>query len=140
MQSVNRVLAELGCADKPTLVLLNKVDAATDEASMQILERIAPASIRISAKTGAGLDAVAAWVRAEHRSERVRVILRTGAGNGQLLAELTRTSEVLGRRYDDSTVELDVIIRADRLEALIGRHESIEVREADASPLPPASV
>jgi GTP-binding protein HflX len=140
MKSVNGVLAELGCADKPTLVLLNKVDAATDEAALQILERIAPNSIRISARTGAGLDAVAEWVRTEHRSERVRVTIRTGAGNGQLLAELTRAAEVLGRRYDDSHVELDVLIRSDRLDALTGRHESIEVRETDASPAPPASV
>lgn len=140
MQSVNRVLDELGCADKPTLVLLNKVDTVTDEAALQVLERIAPASARISARTGQGLDAVTAWVQAEHRNEHVRVTLQTQAGDGQLLAELTRSAEVLDRRYTDSHVELDVLIRTDRLDALMGRYDSLEVVNGNGTSTPPAAV
>jgi len=38
--SVGGVLAELGCQDKPTLVLLNKIDRAHDPATVQKIERI----------------------------------------------------------------------------------------------------
>jgi GTP-binding protein HflX len=51
------VLAELGAGDRPTLTVFNKTDAAT-AAQLRAARQLIPEGLFISAKTGAGLEAL----------------------------------------------------------------------------------
>ena len=50
------MLKELGCDDKPTLLVLNKVDRVADRSSLQVLEAHHPQAVAVSGLTGEGLD------------------------------------------------------------------------------------
>ncbi|MCI0743419.1 MAG: GTPase HflX, partial [Gemmataceae bacterium] len=56
IQAVNKVLDELGCKDKPTLLVLNKVDQVTDVSRLHVLEKHHPRSVTISAAKRIGLE------------------------------------------------------------------------------------
>jgi GTP-binding protein HflX len=51
------VLAELGAGERPTLTVFNKTDAAT-AAQLRAARQLIPEALFISAKTGAGLEAL----------------------------------------------------------------------------------
>jgi len=127
VDAVNVVLAELKCDQVPTLCLLNKMDAVGNDADGFILAARLPKAIPISARTGAGLDRVAAEVRRIAAAECVDVTLRVHAGDGRLLAILDREAKVRHRRYVGSDVELSVFIDRRHLNKLAGQHPTLEV-------------
>jgi GTP-binding protein HflX len=55
-QAVLSVLGELGAADKPILVVLNKIDLAGDRSWLEITKKEFSNAIFLSAKTGENLD------------------------------------------------------------------------------------
>jgi GTP-binding protein HflX len=127
VDAVQQVLEELGCGDRPTLTLLNKVDVATDEAMITVLENRLPRTLCISAKTGAGLDRLVDRVLEEMQRQAVLVTLRAGASNGRAIAEIDRLAEVLDRRYLNNTAELDLRIDRTQLRQLLGRYPDLQV-------------
>ncbi|MCH8965735.1 MAG: GTPase HflX, partial [Planctomycetes bacterium] len=131
MDSVCSVLAELGCATNETLVVLNKCDAVVDQTEIQVIESKVPDCVRISAKTGDGLDDLREYVLKQVGSRANNVTLRTHAGNGEALAFLDRHATILDRRYyaeaDSSMTEIDVRISPAKLNQLRHRIDGIEV-------------
>ncbi len=72
METVYDTLGQLGVMGKPVITLLNKTDCLDDGMTGNVTgDRRADAVVRISAKTGAGLDAFDAVVR---------ISAKTGAG------------------------------------------------------------
>src|SRR5205823_10354949 len=55
IKAVNGVLKELGCADKPTLLVLNQIDRVTDRSYLDVLQKNHRRSVAVSAATGQGL-------------------------------------------------------------------------------------
>jgi GTP-binding protein HflX len=121
------VLSELGCGDMPTLALLNKVDIAEDEAAIQVLENRLPRSLRISARTGLGIERLLQVVIEEMKSQALRVTVRATAGNGRLMAEIDRMADVLERRYDGEAAEMVLSIDRTQFDQLLGRHPELQV-------------
>ncbi|MEO0530911.1 MAG: GTPase HflX, partial [Planctomycetota bacterium] len=103
IRAVYSVLEELGIEEKDTLLVLNKADVA-DEASLTVLEKRYPGSVRISAHTGDGLDQLAVAVSDALSREFVEADVVTSVGNGRLLAYLAKHGEVLSRTFTDETV------------------------------------
>ena len=58
IESVDKVLAEIGCGEKPVLKVLNKVDAVRKIGDVEMLQTLFPDAVCISAKTGFGLEEV----------------------------------------------------------------------------------
>src|SRR5262249_60653849 len=58
IKAVNRVLAELGCADKPTLLVLNKGDRLAAPSLLHVLQRPHPRAVAVSAAAGHRLRAL----------------------------------------------------------------------------------
>jgi GTP-binding protein HflX len=56
VEEVNKVLAEIGAADTPQIAVWNKVDLAGLEPGVERDECASINRVRVSAKTGAGLD------------------------------------------------------------------------------------
>jgi len=108
VKAVMAVLTELGCSEHRILPLLNKIDAAEDIALVQTLERQLPGALRISARSGRGLDQLVQRVGEVMRGDVRRVRVRLPASDGKALAFIEHHGEVLDRRYEDHSVELDV--------------------------------
>ena len=110
IRAVLEVLEQLGCAEKPQLPVLNKIDAVEDESVLTVAEHMLPAALRVSATQRWGLDQVRDRLRQHVRAQRVRVTLQTDAGNGKLLAYLASNGEVLARHFNGDRVDVDVYL------------------------------
>jgi len=127
VDAVIAVLTDLGCAEHRILPLLNKIDVAEDAAVIQMLERRMPTAIRISAKTGRGLDLLVERVKEVMRGSIHRARVLVPLADGKAMAFLRHHAEILDSRYMDHTVELDVRLGARDLSILREKHSSAQV-------------
>jgi GTP-binding protein HflX len=63
IQAVREVLAEIGAADVPEIIVVNKADIA-DPVTLKTLQTREPRTVVVSARTGAGIDELRATVEA----------------------------------------------------------------------------
>jgi GTPase len=102
--AVRAVLADIGAAGVPELIVVNKIDAA-DPVVLQTLRARAPGSLSVSAKTGAGLPALRDAIEAAlpHLDVPVRVIVPYSRGD--LVARAHAEGEVIAAEHtDDGTL------------------------------------
>jgi GTP-binding protein HflX len=105
---VRNVLADLGAAEIDELVVLNKIDLATDRAALEGLRsRLAPA-VLVSARTGAGIDALTDVIRQRATSREEIVTLSIPAGDGRTLASVASLGAVRERRWVGDRCEVTV--------------------------------
>lgn len=109
-EAVMGVLKELGCAGNRSLVLLNKVDHPASAANLPLLRRQLPEAVTISAKTGEGLMELAGLVRQQVIGPACRATVRLKTQDGRAIVFVENHAQVLDRRYDDHTVDIDVIM------------------------------
>jgi GTP-binding protein HflX len=124
---VDQVLAELGLQEKPVLHVFNKVDQVEDATLSAMQERIAnllPNSVFVSSVTPDGLEPLRRALIVALRGRTNVAELRLGAGEGKLLAEIHRGSEVLDQRMDGE----ELVLRARVDDALAGRLRRAGVR------------
>lgn len=101
ISSVVEVLHEIGIDEKDLLLVLNKVDQVADPADLhQLLSRY-PSAIKISAKTGEGLDEFYMAVSKALSRSFADVDVDLHVGNGKILAYLSAHGEILNRQYHD---------------------------------------
>jgi GTP-binding protein HflX len=104
IKAVNAVLAELGCGDKPTLLVLNKVDQLADPSFLHVLQRHHPRSAAVSAVTGEGLDGLRDAVIEALSADFANAEIDTKAGNGKVLSYLAAHAEIYRQEYHDDRV------------------------------------
>jgi GTP-binding protein HflX len=104
VSSVFKVLEELKIEAKDTLLVLNKADAVADRAVLDSLLRMYPNAITISARSGHGLDRLAAAVSDALSRGFCDIDVETSVGNGRVLAFLAAQGEILSQHYDESQV------------------------------------
>lgn len=123
---VKDVLEELGCGDRDVLVLLNKIDEATDLGMVDVLEEKHAPAFRISAKNGDGLADVATYIVEKMSSQRVDATVRLGASEGKLLNLISQHAEIHDQSYDDNMVTLELTADRTWLAQLQSRYPSLE--------------
>lgn len=101
IQAVNSVLEELGCKDKPTLLVLNKVDRIEDLSLLHVLQHHHPDAVSISARTGEGLDTLRATVVDLLSADFAEAAIEMDAGNGKVLAYLAAHAEVHRQEFHE---------------------------------------
>jgi GTP-binding protein HflX len=106
IKAVNEVLAELGCADKPTLLVLNKVDQLSDPSLLHVLQRHHPRAVAISAARRQGLDALQDAVIEALRADFARAAIETEAANGKVLSYLAAHAEIYRQEINDNRVTI----------------------------------
>ncbi len=106
IKAVKSVLDELGLADHPTILVLNKVDRVVDHSYLAALTNHHSRAIEISASTGKGLDELQRAVSEFVRNESLEAEIETGAGDGRVLAYLAQHALVSSQTYDDDRVLL----------------------------------
>ena len=127
MRVVERVLAELDLADRPMLVVFNKMDAVTDPLDFAARVReLYPDAITTSTMRTDGTVALKARLRELERRGRPTVHVRLPVTDGARIAALYREGEVLGRADRADEVELTVRLHRWQVERLRGDGVTVE--------------
>jgi GTP-binding protein HflX len=104
IKAVNQVLKELGCGDKPTWLVLNKVDRLTDRSFLDVLLSHHRRAVAVSAATGQGLEELREAVMGALSADFADTEVDLDAGNGRVLAYLAAHAEVYRQQYHDNRV------------------------------------
>ena len=118
VEAVRRVLAELGCADKPTVMAFNKSDLVSDRDLLA--ERVSREGkgVAISAVTGEGLDDLMLLVRERLEQTLVPVDLTVPWNAQDLLTEVHSRGRVLSEQFETDGVALTARVPVDVAERL----------------------
>jgi GTP-binding protein HflX len=98
--SVDGVLAEIGAAEIPTILVLNKLDRV-DEDERLLLEQRYPDAIQASVQDGEGLDRLHDAVAAFLDRWALRMEVSVPASRGRLLADLRKVASVKQEGYEE---------------------------------------
>ncbi len=112
LSAVREVLADIGAGDVAELVVINKADAA-DPIELEALRLRERHSVVVSARTGAGLDELAAAVEAALPQWDREVSAVVPYLRGDLVARAHREGEVLAVRHGATGTELTARVPPD---------------------------
>jgi len=119
LRVVEKVLSELGLADRPVLLVFNKIDAVTDAAGFtRRVRELHPTAVISSTMRTDGLASLKERLRELDRAGRVAVKVRVPLAEGARLAELYREGEVLSRDEVGESYEVMVRLEPSKLERL----------------------
>lgn len=104
--AVNTVLAEIGAKDKPTLMVLNKIDRLPNGAALGPHRDRFPNAVAISASEGTGLEALLAELGSMLRPARQFVELQVPHGASEVIARLHAVGQVLECRYGKGSARI----------------------------------
>ncbi|MCX5637179.1 MAG: GTPase HflX [Planctomycetota bacterium] len=131
IESVDKVLGEIGCGEKPILKVLNKVDVVRKISDLEMLETLFPDAVCISAKTGFGLEHLAEAISIQYRGGEVLLRVTSSQSNGKVQSFLRAHGTIVSEQYLDSSVLIDARLGRNQLPNLHHLHpESIEIIEA----------
>jgi GTP-binding protein HflX len=109
IEAVNLVLAEIGAAEKPVLMIFNKMDQLTGGLPAAVREKY-PNSVAISAKTGAGIAPLLAELGIQLRPVREFLDLRVPQEKAAVIARIHAVGQVVTSRYSGKTARFKVRI------------------------------
>ncbi|HEY4416029.1 MAG TPA: GTPase HflX [Verrucomicrobiae bacterium] len=97
--AVNTVLAEIGAAEKPVLMIFNKIDQANGSGAVNRLREHFANAVAISARTGAGIPVLLAELGTQLRPIREFVELKIPHEQAAVIARLYAVGQVVEKRY-----------------------------------------
>ena len=115
IEAVNQVLGELGVADKPMLMVFNKIDRVTAPGLAKRYTTEYENSIVVSAKTGEGFDVFMAELGKQLRPVRQMVELSIPHSKSNVIARLHEVGQVLERNYDGAEAVFKALIPPNHL-------------------------
>jgi GTPase len=108
MAAVREVLREIGAADVPELVVVNKADRAPDEA--KALAHAMEGAVLISARTGEGVDELLPVLADRLRGSDRVVELVVPWARGDVLAAVHREGDVVAQSDGEDAATLQVVL------------------------------
>src|SRR5690606_23098988 len=105
-------------AEKPELLLLNKIDTPEGEAAADYWLALHPDAIAISARTAMGLVQVAERVSEHVLGTLSQILVRIPSTDGELLAFLERATRVQSRDYEGGDLLMSTIVGRRLLEQI----------------------
>ena len=134
IESVNSVLAEIGCGRRPRLLVLNKVDVVQAVGTLEMLATVYNEAVCISARTGSGLEDLRDAVLAQYKGAELVLRVTVSQSNGKVQSFLRAYAAVLDERYSDGQVLIEARLGRNQLADLKKlRPESIEVIQSQDS-------
>jgi len=118
IESVNSVLAEIGCKDRPVLKVFNKVDAIRKTGWLEMLQSLFPNAVSISAKTGIGLDELGGEVADRYKGKDVLLHITCSQAEGKIQHFLRAKGRILRQQFVDSSVSIDAVLGKNQLPEL----------------------
>jgi GTP-binding protein HflX len=129
LRVVEKVLSELGLADRPVILVFNKIDAVPDAAGFtRRVRELHPTALLTTTMKTDGLDPLKARLRDLDRAGRVSIRVRVPLADGARLAELYREGEVLSREQAGDFYEL--LVRMDPATVARLRQSGLEVSDS----------
>ena len=125
--AVEDVLDELGCDRRRVMLALNKTDRINDPTIYTVLSRKYPGGLQISAKTGAGAEALIETVRDSAVGAKVHVSIRADCRNGRLMQYLGRYARIHEQEYTGATAHIEATISRKQLDLLRSFGEDVTV-------------
>lgn len=129
IESVQKVLEELNCDTKPTILVLNKIDNLAEPADLEILKNKHPRAIGVSAHTGAGIAELEEEVMALISNEMVPMVLRVSSANGRFLAWLSAHAEIINQKIEENDMILLRVLLPETLLQHAIREPGVEILE-----------
>jgi GTPase len=133
MQSVDEVLAKMGCADRPLLTVLNKIDAVADPGDLVVLRDGHPDHVLVSAARGDGLRDICEHVASQMSGRFAEVRVKAGLTDGKLIAFMRGHAQVVNETQDDETLHIAALIERNLLGRLKSLTKSVEVAGEEVS-------
>ena len=131
IESVNKVLREIGCGEKPVLEIFNKVDVVRKIADLEILQTLYPDAVCISAKTCYGLEELNEAVTSRYRGTELVLRVISSQSNGKVQSFLRAHGQILSEQYQDSSVLIEARLGRNQLPELKRLHtEDIEILQS----------
>jgi GTP-binding protein HflX len=115
IDAVNTVLMEIGAAEKPVLMVFNKVDQLAGSISPFMREKY-PHAVSISAKTGEGIAPLLAELGTQLRPIREFLDLRVPQEKAAVIARIHAVGQVVSSRYSGKNARFKVRIPPHLLE------------------------
>jgi len=109
IDAVNTVLMEIGAAEKPVLMVFNKVDQLAGGVSPLLREKY-PNCVSISAKTGEGIAPLLAELGTQLRPIREFLDLRVPQEKAAVIARIHAVGQVVESRYSGKNARFKVRI------------------------------
>ena len=116
-QTTLQVLDELGAADKPSLVVLNKIDRVGEGEELTRLRELFSGAVEISAKTGIGIEGSINAAEIQIADRVQRRVYRLPQSRGDLYNLLHIEGKVIETQYEGN----DIIATAVVSQVLSGR-------------------
>jgi GTP-binding protein HflX len=105
IEAVRVVLAEIDAISVPELIVVNKIDAMTED-DVLALRRALPGAVWVSARTGEGIDELRRLVAERLPHPDVDVEVLVPYGRGDLVARVHRDGEVLAETHGEGGTHL----------------------------------
>ncbi len=109
IDAVNTVLMEIGAAEKPVLMVFNKVDQLESGISGVMREKF-PHAVNISAKTGEGIEPLLAELGTQLRPIREFMDLRVPQEKAAVIARLHAVGQIVESKYTGKNARFKVRI------------------------------
>jgi GTP-binding protein HflX len=119
IEAVRVVLGEIEAAAVPELIVVNKVDAMSEE-DILTLRRALPGAVWVSARTGVGLEQLREIVAARLPHPDVEVDVLVPYDRGDLVARVHRDGEVLKETHEAGGTRLSARVDGGLAAALEG--------------------
>ena len=104
IESVDKVLAEIGCSEHSKVLALNKVDIAKKTGELEVLQTLYPAALCISAKTGLNMEQLSNAVLENYRGTEILLRVASSQSNGKVQSFLRASGKIIEESYRDGTV------------------------------------
>ena len=109
IRAVRAVLAEVGAADIPEIIAINKADIAQPETIMQLV-RAEPNAFAFSAKTGFGIDKLLTAIENSLPHPNIEVDVVIPYSRGDLVSAIHERGEVLEESYLESGTAIKALV------------------------------
>jgi GTP-binding protein HflX len=105
IDAVRIVLGEIDAASVPEVIVVNKVDAMTED-DVLALRQALPGAVWVSARTGVGIDGLRELIATRLPHPDVEVDVLVPYDRGDLVARVHRDGEVLDERHEEAGTRL----------------------------------
>jgi GTP-binding protein HflX len=139
IKAVNKVLAEIGCGNKATLLVLNKTDRLADLSYLQVLQAQHPRAVAVSAFAKQGLDDLRDAVIEMLSSDFARAAVETEASNGKVLSYLAAHAEIYRQEFHDNRVTVHCYLPKHLFHHIMGPAVQVRFLDGDGAQAPSVS-
>ena len=134
IEAVEGVLDEIGCKNKPQLLVLNKADLVADPVRLDLARHAHAGAIVTSAVARRGLDDLARAVTERLAGPDAEVTVRVPAADGRFLAWIEQHATILDRTHQDG----DIVHRLRIPERLVAEMPRVATGDFAVTPDPAA--